>query len=311
MKGVGQVLREQSPNTKTLLCEPANAPLLLSGVKTAYPADGSIADESHPVFRPHLMQGWTPDFVPQMAEYATQNGLYDELSHVSGDEAISAARELAASEGIFTGTSGGGILACALRKAKSLPDGSTVLALLPDTGERYISTPLFDEVPADMTGEELELFQSVPPTSALPQPLPEATDEARKILSDFISSDKVAIVSMESCEFCWTIFKFLKAINVDHSALSFDSLKYAENNLGNKIRSAVQELTGEKTFPQVFVGGKFIGGAADACIKWKKGELGPILEEVGAKPDENWNGYTGDPFEFLPKWMTKNPLRSK
>ena len=77
------------------------------------------------------------------------------------------------------------------------------------------------------------------------------------------------------------------------------------------IRACTQELTGEVTFPQVFVDGKFIGGAADACIKWKKGELQERLQEAGAKPDNEWNGYRGDPFEFLPKWMTKNPLRTK
>ena len=124
-----------------------------------------------------------------------------------------------------------------------------------------------------------------------------------------------------------TIFKFLKAIGVEHKALNFDALEYAPGNQGNILRASVQELTGTVTFPQVyakcrasprtrlayssahtlrpcchsFIGGKFFGGAADACIKWKKGELQPLLEEAGAKPDTEWNGYAGDPFEFLPK----------
>ena len=75
IKGVGQVLRQELPSTKILLCEPANAPILLSGVKTEYKTDGSITDVSHPVFRPHLLQGWTPDFVPCMVEHATQHKL--------------------------------------------------------------------------------------------------------------------------------------------------------------------------------------------------------------------------------------------
>ena len=118
---------------------------------------------------------------------------------------------------------------------------------------------------------------------------------------------------MESCEFCWTIFKLLKAIGVEYQALNFDALEYAPNNQGNVIRASVQEHTGAVTFPQVFVGGKFIGGAADACIMWKKGELQPVLEAAGAKPagEPAWNGYAGDPFEFLPKWMSQNPLRTK
>jgi cysteine synthase A len=97
IKGVGQVLRERMPDTKVLLCEPANAPLLLSGVKTEYKSDGSITDESHPVFRPHLMQGWTPDFVPAMVEDATQAQLYDGLDHVSGEEAVRCAQDVTSS----------------------------------------------------------------------------------------------------------------------------------------------------------------------------------------------------------------------
>lgn len=142
LKGVAQVLRNGSPRTKIVLCEPANAPLLLSGVKTEYKADGSITDQSHPVFRPHLLQGWTPDFVPRMVEHATEHDLYDELDHVSGEEAVEMAKLLARSEGIFTGTSGGGVLAVGLRKAKTLPKGSSMVVMLPDTGERYLSTPL-------------------------------------------------------------------------------------------------------------------------------------------------------------------------
>ena len=71
LKGVGQVLREKLPKTKVLLCEPANSPLILSGVKTKYMSDGSITSESHPVFRPHLLQGWTPDFIPVTTERRT------------------------------------------------------------------------------------------------------------------------------------------------------------------------------------------------------------------------------------------------
>jgi len=234
---------------------------------------------------------------------------------VSGAEAVAASQELARSEGIFSGTSGGGVLAVALRKAKELPAGSNMVVMLPDTGERYLSTPLFDDVPADMTAEEKAYFDSVPATTAFPQPLPQPNDEGRQVVRDFIATDTVSIVAMESCEFCWTIFKFLKAIGVSYSSLNFDALEYAPGNKGNVIRACTQELTGEVTFPQVFVDGKFIGGAADACIKWKKGELQPLLEAAGVKPpvgdNGDWNGYGGDPFEFLPKWMTKNPLRTK
>jgi len=294
-----------------LLCEPSNAPLLLSGVKTEYETDGSITAESHPVFRPHLLQGWTPDFVPAMVEHATQQQLYDELGHVSGEEAVKMAQELARSEGIFTGTSGGGVLAVALKKAATLPDGANMVVMLPDTGERYLSTPLFDDVPADMTADEQAIFNSVPPTTAFPQPLPEPDDDGRATVQSFIHSDKVTIVAMESCEFCWTIFKLFKAVGVEYSVLNFDALEYAAGNKGNIIRASLQERTECVTFPQIFIGGKFFGGAADACIKWKAGELQEILKNAGVHGSDDWNGYKGDPFEFLPKWMTKNPMRTK
>ena len=187
-----------------------------------------------------------------------------------------------------------------------------MVVMLPDTGERYLSTPLFDDVPADMTAEEQALVEGLPETVAFPQPLPEPNDEGRALVAEFVASDKVTVVAMESCEFCWTAFKFLDAIGVAHSKLNFDALEYAPKNKGNVIRASVQELTDTKTFPQIFVNGEFIGGAADACIKWKKGELQPLLEAAGATAaDGAWNGYDGDPFEFLPKWMTKNPLRTR
>jgi hypothetical protein len=94
--------------------------------------------------------------------------------------------------------------------------------------------------------------------------------------------------------------------------LYFSSFEYAKGNMGNKYRSALQEITDCKTFPQFFVDGNFIGGAVDACMMWKNEELQPLLQKAGVKGGEdNYNGYEGDPFEFLPKWMSQNPLRSK
>lgn len=95
-----------------------------------------------------------------------------------------------------------------------------------------------------------------------------------------------------------TAFKLFDAIGVSYRKLNFDSLEYAPDNRGNILRASVQEHTGAVTFPQVFVGGQFIGGAADACMKWKSGELQTLLEGAGAKPEgSEWNGYSGDPFE--------------
>jgi len=91
---------------------------------------------------PHKIQGWTPDFIPDVLD----RDVYDELHAVSDEDAIRVSRELAAKEGIFTGISAGATLATALDVAKSAPEGSVLLAMLPDTGERYLSTPLFEGV---------------------------------------------------------------------------------------------------------------------------------------------------------------------
>jgi cysteine synthase A len=159
--GVGRVLRRERPETRIVLAEPANAALLASGHVQARTADGSPA-LTHPAFQPHPIQGWTPDFVPFVLQEAVDRHLYDDLATVSGPDAIAAARELAQREGILTGISGGGAAAVACRLAESMPAGSTVLAVLPDTGERYMSTPLFEGIEPEMTEEEIALSLSTP-----------------------------------------------------------------------------------------------------------------------------------------------------
>ena len=115
----------------------------ISGIAHAYNADGS-AVESHPLFRPHLMQGWAPDFIPKLTRDALQAAHVDEVVGVNGNDALRLARALATEEGILAGISGGATLAGAIETARRIPKGSTVLCMIPDTGERYLSTPLFD-----------------------------------------------------------------------------------------------------------------------------------------------------------------------
>lgn len=311
LNGVGQVLRKRSPKTKICVCEPDCAPLLYSGDKTQYEDDGSFK-APHASWRPHLLQGWTPDFIPKLVADAVAAKYTDELLHVSGDKAMQASRDLAQKEGIFTGTSGGGTLSAALDlvAAGKVPKGSNILVMLADTGERYLSTPLFADIGADMTPEEKELAESLPSTKPPDIQLPEASDEAIELLERTNRENKLVIWSMEYCEFCWTIFRFFDAIKVPYKRVDWDSFEYAKDNFGNKIRAAVQKKTECITYPQFFLDGEFQGGAVDACMKWKKSELQPLLEKAGLKVD-NFGDYKGDPFEFLPKWMTQNPLRDK
>jgi cysteine synthase A len=108
------------------------------------------------------MQGWSPDFIPKLTEDAVALKLIDRILPISGADAMRCSRELARQEGIFVGTSAGGTLAGGLQLAASAAAGTTMLCMLPDTGERYLSTPLFEAVGADMSDEEREISRSTP-----------------------------------------------------------------------------------------------------------------------------------------------------
>ena len=264
----------------------------------------------HPVWRPHLFQGWATDFIPRlMSDLKTE---FPDLNVMptSGFDAMDTSREMAKKEGIFSGTSGGGIVSAALEIAKDSPPGTNILAIVPDTAERYMSTPLFDDIPATMTAEEKELADSTPSAAPPPPDLPGATDESRAFVKEQNAAHKIVIWSLEYCEFCWTLTRFLDRLQVPYTKIDVDNFKYAKDMMGNKYRAALSDQTECVTFPQFFVDGEFKGGAVDACMMWKKGELQPLLEKAGVK-NNNFGDYDGDPFEFLPKWMTQNPLGDK
>jgi cysteine synthase A len=128
MTGASQMIKLARPETRIIITEPESAALLTGNE-----------------WQPHKIQGWTPDFVPKVLDPSVA----DELVLVSDDESIATARRLAAEEGIFCGISAGGTMAAALKVAENAPTGSTFVVMLPDTGERYLSSPLF----ADITEE--------------------------------------------------------------------------------------------------------------------------------------------------------------
>jgi len=161
LKGVARVLRKESPKTRIIVCEPEEAPLLGSKIEQARKADGTPA-APHPSFKPHPMQGWTPDFIPKLTGDAVDLKMIDRLLHIPGPEGIRCAKDLAAKEGIFVGITSGATFAGALRVAAEAAKGANILCMLPDTGERYLSTPLFADVPGDMTEEELKISRSTP-----------------------------------------------------------------------------------------------------------------------------------------------------
>jgi cysteine synthase A len=159
--GVGRVLRRERPETKIVLSEPANAQLLGSGAAQERMSDGAPAG-SHPAFEPHPIQGWTPDFIPYVLQEAIDARFYDEVVPVPGPEGIKWAKALAQKEGIFVGISAGATFAVARQIAERAPAGSVILCMLPDTGERYLTTPLFETIEAEMNEEETALSRSTP-----------------------------------------------------------------------------------------------------------------------------------------------------
>ncbi|MEZ5895675.1 MAG: cysteine synthase A [Parvularculaceae bacterium] len=161
LTGVSRVLRRKSPTTKIIVAEPEVAALLSDGSAQARHDDGS-ASASHTAWTPHPIQGWTPDFVPLITEEAVKAGAVDDVVKVTAGAAIHSAQDLAQQEGIFVGISSGATFAAALEVAKKAKTGARILAMLPDTGERYLSTPLFGDIEAEMSADEIAISKSTP-----------------------------------------------------------------------------------------------------------------------------------------------------
>jgi len=168
LKGVARVLAKELPNTRIVACEPADAAMLSSGEAQKRNPDGSAA-AGHPAFKPHPMQGWAPDFIPKLTGDVVDTGVLHKILRIAGPDALKCSKELAVREGIFVGITAGATLAGALQVCAEAPKGSNILAMLPDTGERYLSTPLFADIPADMTEEEVAISKSTP-SGQLPPP---------------------------------------------------------------------------------------------------------------------------------------------
>ena len=160
LKGVARVLDKERPETKIIVAEPAEAPMLTSGTEQQRNADGSPA-AGHPAWNPHPIQGWSPDFIPKLTGDAIAAKYVDRIITIPAPEAVQWSKKLAAQEGIFVGVSAGGTFGAAMKVCADAPNGSTVLAMLPDTGERYLSTGLFADIPADMTEEEQAIAKSI------------------------------------------------------------------------------------------------------------------------------------------------------
>jgi cysteine synthase A len=312
LKGVSRVLKKESPATKIVVCEPDNSAILGSGVPQKREANGSIT-ESHPMFRPHLMQGWSPDFIPKLTEDVVNAELIDDIIPIAGDDALRLSKALAREEGIFVGISAGATLAGALAVAETAEPGSNILCMLPDTGERYLSTPLFDGIPEDMTEEELTISRSTPnfrfdsappppPSDDEQEPAVAAPAEALEFLDEAThdTSNPVVLFALEWCEFCWSVRKTFAAYDIPYRSIDLDSVAYQEGNRGGNIRKAIEQRTGLKTIPQIYVGGEHLGGATETFDAIRDGSFQELLKANNVE----WNrSVETDPYSFLPGWL--------
>jgi cysteine synthase len=311
LKGVARVLKKQRPETRIIAAEPDNAQVLGSGIPQQRKPDGAPL-ASHPRFRPHLMQGWAPDFISQLTEDTVAAGHIDEIVPVAGNDALQMSRELARQEGIFVGTSSGATLAAAMTIARRSPPGTNIVCMLPDTGERYMSTPLFENIGEDMTAEELDISRSTPSCrfdapSVAPAPVPAAPPapvtldtEAQGFVDDVIAQEPVVLFALEWCEFCWSARKLFARAGIPYRSVDLDSVAYQAGDLGGKIRAVLGRRTGSPTIPQIFIGGAHIGGCTDLFDAWRSGAIQQRLKEKGIPCDAN---LTIDPYSLLPKWL--------
>jgi cysteine synthase A len=297
LKGVSRVLREKRPETKIVVTEPDNSQVLGTG----------LTDR----FRPHPVQGTSPDFIPKLT--ADARPFVDEIVPVNGGDALRLARELATREGVFAGISSGAALAAALKMAERAPVGANILCMLPDTGERYLSTPLFDDVAIDMTAEEEDISKSTPlcrfdirpaPAPAAQAAAPAPVDaEAKAFVDKVIAEEPVAMFALEWCEFCWAARKLFKAHAIPYRSIDLDSVAYQEDDWGGRVRRAVGARVGLPTIPQVFIGGELIGGTAEVFAAARSGELQRRLREAGVAFDAEAKV---DYASLLPKWLKKS-----
>jgi cysteine synthase A len=308
LKGVARGLKAADGDIQVVAVEPDNSPVMASGVPQQRKPDGSPG-ESHPHFRPHLMQGWSPDFISRLTEDAVAMCLVDEVVGVSGEASLRLARELALQEGIFVGISSGATLAGALQVAQRCTNGTNIVCMLPDTGERYMSTPLFEEIGEDMDAGELQLSQSTPGyqfrQASVPTPeQPEASFSpdfgASQFVSETIGSEPVVMFALEWCEFCWSVRKFFKQLGVEFHSVDLDSLDFQEDDRGVRIREVLRHRLKVATIPQLFVGGDHIGGCTELFEAYRDGSLQRRFTDLGVEFDAATDIDTAT---LLPRWL--------
>jgi cysteine synthase A len=190
--------------------------------------------------------------------------------------------------------------------------------MLPDTGERYLSTPLFDGISADMTDEEVAIsfstatcrFETAPAAPAATAPSAPAQLEksawAEEFVRDALEDPKLPVVmfAFQWCEFCWSVRKLFARCGITYRSVDIDSTEMQKDDRGGKIRAVITSRTGSPTIPQVFVGGHFVGGTKAVFDAFREGRFQTLLSEHRVLFDE---GLRLDPNTLLPNWLGQRP----
>jgi cysteine synthase A len=185
--------------------------------------------------------------------------------------------------------------------------------MLPDTGERYLSTPLFEGIDVEMNEAELELSRSTPgyrfdapacpaPIVAIRQPEREVEldEEAQSFVSNVIRGNAVVMFALEWCEFCWAVRKLFAKLGIAYRSVDIDSVAFQERDMGTKIRAVLKDRTCSPTIPQIYIGGKHVGGCMELFDAMHGGRMRQDLDDAGVEYDQNADI---DPYGFLPKWV--------
>jgi len=185
--------------------------------------------------------------------------------------------------------------------------------MLTDTGERYLSTPLFEDVDTEMNAEEMEISRSTPnyrfdphaaacPAKPAPPAAEGADPEADAVVSQAVADPEQPVVmfALEWCEFCWSVRKLFARLGISYRAIDLDSVEYQTDNLGGRIRTVLARRIGAQTIPQVFIAGRHVGGCTEVFEAYRAGTLQEQLRRAGVAFDADSDV---DPYSLLPGWL--------
>ena len=183
--------------------------------------------------------------------------------------------------------------------------------MLPDTGERYLSTPLFEDVSNDMNDDEIAISCSTPSyrfdidsrtDEAVEEETVELDEAAISAVANAIQeqSQSVVMFALEWCEFCWSVRKIFDKYKVEFKSVDLDSVEYMDGDRGKKMRRVLETQNNWKTLPQIYIGGEFVGGCTDLFDGINDGRIAELMQKHSIPYDQSVNV---NPYDLLPGWL--------